>query len=88
MLAPTGAPFAAAVWAGPETIRGSPRVGMAAMMHGLVQGGPPVGPGTPFSLADPVELEKLVRNAGFGDVTVTAVESVRHFAASTSTSRW
>ena len=54
-------------------------VGMAAMMHGLVQGGPPVGPGGPFSLADPVDLERRVRGAGFTDVSVTGVDSTRPF---------
>jgi hypothetical protein len=57
-------------------------VGMAAMMHGLVQGGPPVGPGGPFSLADPIDLEKRVRGAGFTAVSVSAVDSVRAFADS------
>jgi SAM-dependent methyltransferase len=52
-------------------------VGMAAMMHGLVQGGPPVGPGGPFSLADHDELAALVRNAGFTDISVSSVDSTR-----------
>ncbi len=50
-------------------------VGMAAMMHGLVQGGPPVGPGSPFSLADHDHLEAMVRSAGFAEVSVEGVES-------------
>jgi hypothetical protein len=56
-------------------------VGMAAMMHGLVQGGPPIGPGGPFSLADAGDLEQRVRAAGFADVTVERVQSTRHFAS-------
>jgi hypothetical protein len=54
-------------------------VGMAAMMHGLVSGGPPIGPGGPFSLADPDDLEKRARNAGFGTVDVRVVETSQHF---------
>jgi hypothetical protein len=54
-------------------------VGMAAMMQGLVQGGPPIGPGGPFSLADPGDLEKRVRGAGFADVDVIPVASTRLF---------
>jgi len=48
---------------------------MAAMMHGLVQGGPPTGPGGPFSLADHEHVAALVRGAGFDEVTVEGVES-------------
>ena len=73
--------FAAAVWGGPQDNPWLTTVGMAAMMHGLVQGGPPVGPGGPFSLADPVDLEKRVRGAGFSDVTVSVIDAVRHFAS-------
>lgn len=77
-----GGRFAAVVWGGPHENPWMTTVGMAAMMHGLVQGGPPVGPGGPFSLADPDDLEKRVRGAGFADVTVTRVESTRLFASS------
>ena len=68
------------MWGAPPDNPWLTSVGMAAMMHGLVQGGPPVGPGGPFSLADPVDLEKRVRGAGFTDVTVHVVDAVRHFA--------
>lgn len=74
-----GGRIAVAVWGGPFENPWMTTVGMAAMMHGLVQGGPPVGPGGPFSLADPEDLEKRVRGAGFPDVTVTRVESARVF---------
>jgi ubiquinone/menaquinone biosynthesis C-methylase UbiE len=50
-------------------------VGMAAMMHGLVQGGPPTGPGGPFSLADHEHVAALVRGAGFSDVSVEGIAS-------------
>jgi SAM-dependent methyltransferase len=48
-------------------------VGMAAMMNGLVSGGPPTGPGGIFSLSDPVRLEQLARGAAFVDVRVDTV---------------
>lgn len=51
-------------------------------MHGLVQGGPPVGPGGPLSLHDPVDLEKRARNAGFSDVSVEVVDFVRPYESS------
>jgi SAM-dependent methyltransferase len=77
-----GGRLAAAVWGPPQENPWMTAVGMAAMMHGLVQGGPPVGPGGPFSLADPIDLEKRARGAGFTGVTVTAIDSTRAFADS------
>ncbi|MCW2596780.1 MAG: Methyltransferase type 11 [Jatrophihabitans sp.] len=74
-----GGRLAVAVWGAPQDNPWMTCVGMAAMMHGLVSGGPPVGPGSPFSLADPDELEKLVRGAGYSDVSVRVVDSVVHF---------
>jgi SAM-dependent methyltransferase len=75
-----GGQVAVAVWAGPRDNPWMTSVGMAAMMHGLVSGGPPVGPGGPFSLADPEDLEKRFRNAGFAEVSIETVDSTRHFA--------
>jgi hypothetical protein len=49
------------------------------MMHGLVSGGPPTGPGGPFSLADPIGLERLIRDSGFADVAVSEVETEASF---------
>jgi SAM-dependent methyltransferase len=43
-------------------------VGMAAMMNGVATGGPPVGPGSIFSLGDEAGLVALVADAGFADV--------------------
>lgn len=68
-----------AVWAGPEHNPWLTCVGMAAMMHGLVSGGPPTGPGGPFSLADGVVLERIVRDAGFDEVTMREVETPSSF---------
>jgi SAM-dependent methyltransferase len=76
VLAPDGV-LAAAVWGPAEDNPWLTALGMAAMMHGAVRGGPPVGPGTPFSLADAAELEKRVRGAGFPDVRVASVRSTR-----------
>jgi SAM-dependent methyltransferase len=75
-----GGRFAGATWGDPGANPWLTSLGMAAMMHGVVQGGPPVGAGGPFSLADPEALEKRLRNAGFGEVTVVTVEVARRYA--------
>jgi len=77
-----GGRLGAAVWGAPAANPWLTSVGMAAMMHGLVQGGPPVGPGGPLSLHDPVDLEKRARNAGFSDVSVEVVDFVRPYESS------
>ncbi len=74
-----GGTFATAVWAAPHENPWMTAVGMAAAMNGLVSGGPPVGPGGPFSLADPADLERRVRAAGFEEVTVEVVRKHRHY---------
>ena len=61
-------------------------VGMAAMMNGLVAGGPPIGPGGIFSLSDPDELERLAKDASFADVTVEAIAVTSYPTPSTPTS--
>jgi SAM-dependent methyltransferase len=78
VLRPVGR-LAAAVWADPSVNPWLASVGMAAMMHGLVAGGPPTGPGGPFSLADPEAVRALLEDAGFTDVRVDAVDGVRHY---------
>lgn len=75
-----GGRIGVAVWAGPEHNPWVTYVGMAAMMNGLVSGGPPTGPGGLFSLANPVVLEQTVRDAGFVDVVVDEVPTVSTFA--------
>lgn len=73
VLAPGGrAGFA--VWAGLELNPWLTGMGMAAMMHGVVTGGPPVGPGEVFSLSDPDRLRTLLDGAGFTDVAVEEVD--------------
>jgi ubiquinone/menaquinone biosynthesis C-methylase UbiE len=68
-----GGVFAAAVWAGLQDNPWLSSVGMAAMMAGLVQGGPPTGPGGIFSLADPDAFAQVARDGGFTEVHVEAV---------------
>ena len=75
-----GGRFGAAVWGDPQHNPWITSVGMAAMMHGLVQGGPPVGPGGPLSLSDPENLEKRLRNAGFTEVSVQTIDYLRRYA--------
>lgn len=78
VLTPTGR-IALAVWAGPQQNPWLASVGMSVMMHGLWAGGPPVGPGGVFSLADAATLEQLVRDSGFGDVTVREIATPARF---------
>lgn len=74
-----GGRLAVAVWADPAANPWLASVGMSAMMHGLAVGGPPHGPGGPFSLADPDDLRRLLEAAGFTDVRIDAVDGVRHY---------
>ncbi len=67
------------VWAGPEHNPWLTAMGMAAMMHGVVSGGPPVGPGEVFSLGDASRLSALLTEAGFDDVTVESVDLTHRF---------
>lgn len=76
-----GGRLAVTVWAGPQDNPWMTAIGTALTMCGLVQGGPAIGPGGTFSLADPHDLETRVRNSGFADVTVKPVTSILHFAS-------
>ena len=73
VLAPGGR-VGVAVWAGLEHNPWLANVGMAAMLNGLVTGGPPVGPGGVFSLGAPDALRSAIEAGGFGDVTVETVD--------------
>jgi len=73
-----GGRFAALTWAGIEHNPWMSCVGMAAMMNGLVAGGPPVAPGGIFSLGDPAHLAALVRDAAFVDVAVEEIPVTFH----------
>ncbi|HVE63159.1 MAG TPA: methyltransferase domain-containing protein [Mycobacteriales bacterium] len=70
-----GGRLAVAVWAAPQHNPWITSVGMSAMLHGLVEGGPPVGPGQVFSLGDPEVLQRLSEDAGFTDVVVQVVDN-------------
>jgi len=74
----TGGRFTALTWAGIEHNPWMTCVGMAAMMNGLVNGGPPIGPGGIFSLGDPAELAALAEGAGFLDVVVEEIPTTFH----------
>ena len=69
-----GGRMAMLTWAGLEHNPWLTCVGMAAMMNGLVTGGPPVGPGAIFSLGDPALVGSLVGASGFVDVEIETVE--------------
>lgn len=90
VLAPGGR-LGALTWAGMEHNPWMTSIGMAAMIHGLITTGPPVGPGAIFSLSDPGRLEALAEGAGFEDVAVEehqvlfrAPDFDSHFAMVTS----
>jgi ubiquinone/menaquinone biosynthesis C-methylase UbiE len=68
-----GGRLAALTWAAMEHNPWMTCVGMAAMVNGLVAGGPPAGPGTIFSLGDPADLENMAKDSGFVDVRVEEV---------------
>jgi SAM-dependent methyltransferase len=68
-----GGRLAALTWAGLEHNPWMTCVGMAAMMNGLVAGGPPIGPGGIFSLGDPGALAALAAGQGFVDVHVEEI---------------
>lgn len=59
-----------AVWAGPDKNPWLSCVGMAAMAHGVVAGGPPTAPGGLFSLADPDRFADVLAAGGFTGVHV------------------
>jgi SAM-dependent methyltransferase len=73
-----GSRFAALTWGGIEHNPWMTCVGMAAMMNGLVAGGPPVGPGGIFSLGDPTQLASLAKDAAFVDVIVEEIPTTFH----------
>ena len=73
-----GGRFGALTWAGIEHNPWMTCVGMAAMMNGVVAGGPPVGPGGIFSLGDPAQLVALAKDAAFVDVIVEEIPITFH----------
>jgi SAM-dependent methyltransferase len=77
VLAPGGR-FGALTWGPLEHNPWITCVGMAAMINGIVSGGPPVGPGGIFSLGDRTILEALTKSAGFVDVAVAEFPTTFH----------
>jgi SAM-dependent methyltransferase len=73
-----GGRFGALTWAGMEHNPWMTCVGMAAMMNGLVAGGPPVGAGGIFSLGDPALLAALAKDAAFVDVAIEEIPITFH----------
>jgi SAM-dependent methyltransferase len=73
VLAPGGR-IAVTTWAAAEHNMWLAAVGMAAMVHGLLNGPDPTQPGGPLSLSDPAALEQLAREAGFGSAAATLVD--------------
>jgi SAM-dependent methyltransferase len=73
-----GGRFGALTWGAVEDNPWMTCVGMAAMVNGIVAGGPPVGPGGIFSLADPSKLEALASGAGLVDVAVAEFPVTSH----------
>lgn len=76
-----GGTLAAAVWGDMGRNPWLVAVGFAAMMNAVLAGPPPNQPGGPFSLGDADQLEKVARDAGFGEVRVDEVEYVRHYSS-------
>jgi enediyne biosynthesis protein CalE5 len=76
-----GGRLAAAVWDAPQHNTWLVAVGMSAMIHGAVTGGPPTEPGGVFSLGSVDDLLALVENAGFHSATVQTVAMEARFAS-------
>lgn len=76
-----GGRLAVAVWDAPEHNTWLIALGMAAMIHGAVSGGPPTGPGGVFSLASVETLSAAVTGAGFTSVSVHPVAMQARFAS-------
>ena len=73
ILAPGGR-LGVMTWAAIEHNPWLATIGMAATVSGVTTGGPPVGPGEIFALADPDRLAELARSAGFSGADVTESE--------------
>jgi SAM-dependent methyltransferase len=75
-----GGRVAAATWAGMEHNPWLVTVGLSGMIHGLLSGGPPVGPGMPLSLGDPDQLRGYAVEAGFTEAAVSEIDVVMELA--------
>lgn len=79
VLRPAGR-LAVAVWGPPEHNTWLVAVGMSAMIHGAISGGPPTGPGGVFSLGSADALHDAVGGAGFHAVNVQTIDLQARFA--------
>ena len=75
-VAAPGARIAVMVWGAIEQNPWMAVVGMAGAMSGILVGGPPVGPGGPFSLGDPSVLQTVLEAAGLREVAVELCATV------------
>jgi hypothetical protein len=69
-VAAPGARLGVLVWGAFERNPWMATVGMAGAMSGILTGGPPVGPGGPFSLSDPALLRSILEGAGWQGVEI------------------
>jgi SAM-dependent methyltransferase len=76
-----GGRLAVAVWDAPEHNTWLVALGMSAMIHGAVSGGPPTEPGGVFSLGSADALSAVVNKAGFGSVNVQTIAMQARFAS-------
>ncbi len=76
-----GGRVAVATWAGPEHNPWLACLGMAAMSHGVVTGGPPTGPGGLFSLGEPAALCAAMEQGGFSGIHLEQVDVPMQFTS-------
>jgi SAM-dependent methyltransferase len=75
-----GGRLAVAVWDAPEHNVWLVALGMSAMIHGAVSGGPPTEPGGVFSLGSVDTLTAVVEAGGFSTVKVQAIPMRARYA--------
>ena len=76
VLTPETGRLGALTWGAMATNPWMTCVGMAAMLAGVATDGPPVGPGSIFSLGEPTTVETLLDAAGFEDIRVEPADVV------------
>jgi SAM-dependent methyltransferase len=76
-----GGLYLSTVIGGPQDNPWMTSIGMSVMQAGIqMPGGGPMGPGGPFSLADPDQLRERIARAGFDEVTVEPLDLSFDFA--------
>jgi SAM-dependent methyltransferase len=76
-----GGRLAVAVWDAPEHNTWLIALGMSAMIHGAVSGGPPTEPGGVFSLGSTDALTAVVEAAGFSHVKAQTVSMQARYSS-------